>query len=204
MLSPIPTLWTVRGCRDTHQTIVVRMAGVATTDKIRDLRQSQLNKFISVSGVVTTRTGVYPQMVKGYYNCMQCSELIGPRDTRNNKPVNINNCPNCEGLGPFKVCIQADTRSSAVTPNMLYVVVVSVMLLLCCNCCYRCCCSLQVNHGRSVYQNYQQVKVQESPNDVPAGRVPRHKTVVLMDDLIDRAKPGQQVSFAFPFCRCCE
>ena len=50
-----------------------------------------------------------------------------------------------------------------------------------------------------MYQNYQQVKVQESPNDVPAGRVPRHKTVVLMDDLIDRAKPGQQVSCRLRF-----
>lgn len=31
----------------------------------------------------------------------------------------------------------------------------------------------------------------ESPGSVPPGRVPRHKDVILLADLIDRARPGE-------------
>ena len=35
--------------------------------------------------------------------------------------------------------------------------------------------------------------LQESPGSVPAGRLPRHREVVLLWDLIDSAKPGEEV-----------
>jgi DNA replicative helicase MCM subunit Mcm2 (Cdc46/Mcm family) len=35
--------------------------------------------------------------------------------------------------------------------------------------------------------------LQESPGSVPAGRLPRHREVVLLWDLIDTAKPGDEV-----------
>jgi len=35
--------------------------------------------------------------------------------------------------------------------------------------------------------------LQESPGSVPAGRLPRHREVVLLWDLIDTAKPGEEV-----------
>lgn len=34
---------------------------------------------------------------------------------------------------------------------------------------------------------------QESPGEVPAGRLPRSKNVVLLHDLIDAAKPGDEI-----------
>lgn len=49
------------------------------------------------------------------------------------------------------------------------------------------------NSEQSVYRNYQTVVLQESPGSVPAGRVPRYKEVVLTGDLIDRARPGDEV-----------
>ena len=44
-----------------------------------------------------------------------------------------------------------------------------------------------------MYRNYQKMTLQESPGTVPAGRLPRHREVVLLADLIDSAKPGEEI-----------
>jgi len=45
----------------------------------------------------------------------------------------------------------------------------------------------------SVYRNRQRLNLQETPGSVPPGRVPRTKEVLLADDLIDVARPGEEV-----------
>ena len=45
----------------------------------------------------------------------------------------------------------------------------------------------------SVYGNLQRINLQESPGSVPPGRVPRQKEVFLMHDLIDVARPGEEI-----------
>lgn len=52
---------------------------------------------------------------------------------------------------------------------------------------------VQVNVQETIYRNYQKITLQESPGTVPAGRLPRHKEVVLLCDLIDKARPGEQI-----------
>lgn len=51
----------------------------------------------------------------------------------------------------------------------------------------------QVNSSETVYRDYQKITLQESPGSVPAGRLPRHKEVILTNDLIDCARPGEEV-----------
>lgn len=46
---------------------------------------------------------------------------------------------------------------------------------------------------QTVYRNYQKVTIQESPGRIPAGRIPRSKECVLLADLCDRCKPGDEV-----------
>ena len=53
--------------------------------------------------------------------------------------------------------------------------------------------AVQVNVQETIYRNYQKITLQESPGSVPAGRLPRHKEVVLLFDLIDKARPGEQI-----------
>ena len=46
---------------------------------------------------------------------------------------------------------------------------------------------------QTLYKNYQRVTIQESPGKVPAGRLPRSKDAILLDDLCDTCKPGDEI-----------
>lgn len=52
---------------------------------------------------------------------------------------------------------------------------------------------LELDEEASIYQNYQHILLQESPGTVPPGRVPRYKTVNLYADLVDSARPGEEI-----------
>lgn len=120
-------------------------------DKLRDLRQGDLNNLVRVPGVVTRRTGVFPQMLSVVYDCTTCGRDIGPFRL-NGGDMKPEMCPYCEARGPFRV-----------------------------------------NQSKTKYGNYQKLTLQETPGTVPPGRVPRYKDVVLLGDLIDIARPGEEV-----------
>lgn len=46
---------------------------------------------------------------------------------------------------------------------------------------------------QTIYRNYQKLTLQESPGTVPAGRLPRQKDIIMTDDLIDIARPGDEI-----------
>jgi DNA replication licensing factor MCM2 len=50
-----------------------------------------------------------------------------------------------------------------------------------------------VNNEETVYKNYQKITMQESPGTIPPGRIPRQKEVILINDLVDTVKPGDEV-----------
>ena len=52
---------------------------------------------------------------------------------------------------------------------------------------------LKLNQQKCEYRNYQTLTLQEAPGSVPAGRVPRYKEVELLGDLIDCARPGEEI-----------
>lgn len=135
-----------------HSDIHVRIAEMPTSSSLRDLRQTNLNSLIRVSGVVTRRTGVFPQLKHVHFDCMSCGEILGPYTQSSNEEVKINFCSNCQKRGPFRV-----------------------------------------NTEKTIYRNYQKMTLQESPGSVPPGRLPRHREVILLWDLIDSAKPGEEI-----------
>ena len=61
---------------------------------------------------------------------------------------------------------------------------------LCMYCSVKVCLYLFL---KTVYQNYQKIKIQESPGKVAAGRLPRAKDVILLADLVDSCKPGDEI-----------
>lgn len=55
---------------------------------------------------------------------------------------------------------------------------------------------------QTVYQNYQRIRIQESPGKVAAGRLPRSKDAILLADLVDSCKPGDEIVSPGPGSRC--
>ncbi|KAB0401898.1 hypothetical protein E2I00_011823, partial [Balaenoptera physalus] len=94
-------------------------------------KQLHLNQLIRTSGVVTSCTGVLPQLSMVKYNCNKCGFVLGP------------------------FC--------------------------------------QSQNQETIYQNYQRIRIQESPGKVAAGRLPRSKDAILLADLVDSCKPGDEI-----------
>lgn len=135
-----------------HSEIHVRISDLPVHYTLRQLRQTHLNCLVRVTGVVTRRTGVFPQLKYVRFNCTKCGVTLGPFQQESNAEVKISYCQECQSRGPFTL-----------------------------------------NSEKTIYRNYQKLTLQESPGTVPAGRLPRHREVVLLWDLIDSAKPGEEI-----------
>lgn len=135
-----------------HSEIHVRITDLPVHYTLRQLRQTHLNCLVRVSGVVTRRSGVFPQLKYVMFDCAKCHTRLGPFQQESNVEVKISFCANCQSRGPFNL-----------------------------------------NSEKTVYRNYQKLTLQESPGTVPAGRLPRHREVILLWDLIDKAKPGEEI-----------
>merc|ERR1719150_880651 len=46
---------------------------------------------------------------------------------------------------------------------------------------------------QTLYKNFQRITIQESPGKVPAGRLPRSKDSILLGDLCDTCRPGDEI-----------
>jgi len=132
--------------------IHVRISDLPLIEDLRSLRQLHLNQLIRTSGVVTSTTGVLPQLALIKYDCNKCNFVLGPFHQTANQEVKPSSCPECQSTGPF-----------------------------------------DINMEQTVYRNYQRISLQESPGKVPAGRLPRSKDAILLDDLVDMCKPGDEI-----------
>mmetsp|Transcript_15174 Transcript_15174/g.45748 ORF Transcript_15174/g.45748 Transcript_15174/m.45748 type:complete len:886 (-) Transcript_15174:420-3077(-) len=140
---------------DIHQVVsevYVRIKDLPISDSIRDLRQYHLNALVRLTGVVTRRSGVFPQLQQVKYDCQKCGYSLGPFHQNTEKELHIAKCPACQSAGPFLM-----------------------------------------NVSETIYRNYQKLTLQESPGSVQAGRLPRHREVILLHDLIDCARPGEEI-----------
>ena len=83
-----------------HQEIHVRITNFPNLLTLRDLRESNLNSLIKISGVVTRRTGVFPQLKYVKFDCLKCGVVLGPFVQDSNTEVKISFCTNCRAKGP--------------------------------------------------------------------------------------------------------
>ncbi|CAH8254694.1 unnamed protein product [Arabidopsis lyrata] len=138
--------------KNIHTKIYVRVTNLPVNDQIRNIRQIHLNTMIRIGGVVTRRSGVFPQLQQVKYDCNKCGAILGPFFQNSYSEVKVGSCSECQSKGPFTVNVE-----------------------------------------QTIYRNYQKLTIQESPGTVPAGRLPRHKEVILLNDLIDCARPGEEI-----------
>ena len=52
---------------------------------------------------------------------------------------------------------------------------------------------LEMDPENSIFTDFQLVRIQELPEDLPAGQLPHYIEVTVMDDLVDRCRPGDRV-----------
>jgi len=52
---------------------------------------------------------------------------------------------------------------------------------------------LEMDPENSLFTDFQLVRIQELPEDLPAGQLPHYVEVTVMDDLVDRCRPGDRV-----------
>jgi DNA replication licensing factor MCM2 len=151
-----------------HDEIHVRIADLPIIDSLRGLRRTHLDRLVRVNGVVTRRSSVYPQLKLAYYDCMKCKEVLGPYRVEESSIMSSS--------GPDGSAKDAATLHQ---PSS----------------CPSCESTgpFRLNASRTQYRNYQRINLQETPGSVPPGRVPRTKEVVLTNDLIDSARPGEEV-----------
>ena len=60
----------------------------------------------------------------------------------------------------------------------------------CMNCSEK---ELEMDPDNSIFTDFQLVRLQELPEDLPAGQLPHYVEVTVMDDLVDRCRPGDRV-----------
>uniref|UniRef100_A0A669B9W3 DNA replication licensing factor MCM2 n=1 Tax=Oreochromis niloticus TaxID=8128 RepID=A0A669B9W3_ORENI len=83
--------------------IHVRICNLPLVEEIRSLRQLHLNQLIRTSGVVSSCTGVLPQLGMVKYNCNKCNFVLGPFFQSQNQEVKPGSCPECQSQGPFEI-----------------------------------------------------------------------------------------------------
>ena len=66
-------------------------------------RQLHLNQLIRTSGVVTSTSGVLPQLSIIKYDCNKCNFVLGPFYQSQNQEVRPGSCPECQSSGPFEI-----------------------------------------------------------------------------------------------------
>ncbi|KAL4657296.1 DNA replication licensing factor MCM4 [Arapaima gigas] len=54
--------------------------------------------------------------------------------------------------------------------------------------------SMALIHNRSIFSDKQMIKLQESPEDMPAGQTPHTTVVYAHNDLVDKVQPGDRVN----------
>ncbi|KDP43879.1 hypothetical protein JCGZ_20889 [Jatropha curcas] len=92
--------------KNIHQKIYVRVTNLPVYDQIRNIRQIHLNTMIRIGGVVTRRSGVFPQLQQVKYDCNKCGAILGPFFQNSYSEVKVGSCPECQSKGPFTVNIE--------------------------------------------------------------------------------------------------
>ena len=66
-------------------------------------RQLHLNQLIRTAGVVTSCTGILPQLKMIKYDCLRCGFVLGPFYQKQDQEVKAGRCPECQSAGPFEI-----------------------------------------------------------------------------------------------------
>lgn len=128
--------------------------GKENTVEIRNLRETHLEKFIQIEGIVTRASEVRPELVVAAFKCKWCGQLQLIEQTGEilKRPALCEN-PNCtQRGGPFELDME-----------------------------------------NSKFRDWQFLGLQERPEQLGRGRMPRKLDCIVRDDLTEKVVPGNHV-----------
>ncbi|KAF4975887.1 hypothetical protein FZEAL_7360 [Fusarium zealandicum] len=132
---------------------VVRPFGLDKTTNLRDLNPTDMDRLISIKGMVIRATPVIPDMKDAFFRCNVC-----------NHSVNV-------GLDRGKI------REPTECPREICQSKNSMLII----------------HNRCSFEDKQVIKLQETPDAVPAGQTPHSVSVCVYNELVDFCKAGDRV-----------
>ncbi|KAF6826698.1 minichromosome maintenance protein 4 (cell division control protein 54) [Colletotrichum musicola] len=132
---------------------MVRPFGLDKITNLRDLNPSDMDRLITIKGLVIRTTPVIPDMKDAFFRCNVC-----------NHSVNV-------GLDRGKIREPTECpRPRCATKN-----------------------SMQIIHNRCSFEDKQVIKLQETPDAVPAGQTPHSVSICVYNELVDFCKAGDRV-----------
>lgn len=138
---------------------LVRPYGLDKTINLRELNPSDMDKLISIKGLVIRTTPVIPDMKDAFFKCSVCNHSVIVSLDRG-KIREPTECP----------------RPRCASKN-----------------------SMQIVHNRCTFEDKQVIKLQETPDAVPAGQTPHSVTVCVYNELVDFCKAGDRVQMTGVF-----
>lgn len=137
----------------TDETYVVRPFALDEVTNMRDLNPSDMDKLISIKGLVIRTTPVIPDMKQAFFRCNVCnhSVVVGLDRGKIREPT-VCPRPRCESKN-----------------------------------------SMQIIHNRCEFEDKQVIKLQETPDSVPAGQTPHSVSICVYNELVDFCKAGDRV-----------
>ena len=152
-----------------QKTYNVRPFGLDNTINLRELNPGDMDKLVSVKGLVIRTTPIIPDMKDGKSNS---------KDFRKSVLTSLAffRCAVCNH------CVRVDIDRGKITEPTK---------------CPRKACdspnSMQIVHNRSGFANKQVIKLQETPDNVPDGQTPHAVSICAYDELVDVCKAGDRV-----------
>ncbi|CAK7242992.1 MAG: MCM DNA helicase complex subunit [Sporothrix thermara] len=139
---------------DVSKTVyIVRPFGLDKSTNLRELNPSDMDRLISIKGLVIRTTPVIPDMKDAFFKCQTCNHSVTVSLDRG-KIREPTECP----------------RPACQTKN-----------------------SMQIVHNRCIFEDKQVIKLQETPDAVPAGQTPHSVSVCVYNELVDFCKAGDRV-----------
>lgn len=141
----------------------------------KNLKSACLNKYIRLTGVVTTKSTRLPRLSQVTMLCRDCGAEMGP--------FNLS----ARGAITTKETVRSDQQAISFLPK---------------RCINETCRSnrLYISTSGTSYEDFQRITVQEPPNSVVSGQLPEKKEVLLTGDLIDKVRPGDMIVVCGVYC----
>ncbi|KPV76994.1 uncharacterized protein RHOBADRAFT_24864, partial [Rhodotorula graminis WP1] len=150
---------------------------------IRDMRTDKIGKLCALSGTVTRTSEVRPELTYGTFTCLVCHGTV--RDVEQQfkyteaRPLSLY----LARTRTSRLTFAAPPSQPSLCPNM--------------TCNNRTAWKLNIEQSK--FSDWQKVRIQENPNEIPTGSMPRSLDVVLRAEIVERAKAGDKCIFTGTF-----